>query len=303
MKPSAAFTLLLVVLQTNWYITCCTKCKARKTLSNSAQQTLCDTCWILPVWVKFQLTAFNYNHSGQHMEDKRSLITMGLKPMLTDEQLAVRVKMSICQLCIALADHGYVQNEGGGEHVVKFLMYNLITHEDPNAAASNSSTKITRQDPQANAQFHSQCSQALLTISKTCDTAFELLWPYLFEFLCMENYTPVLGDICKCLRILIVRRKESGQAVDIVINTEENRMFLTDWFVKFVCLAKIPGPHQVFARLLVCLNGAALNSTLNRRALNIMSLMKELAGWFCSTLTEVLPERLEKLTKFLEGMF
>jgi hypothetical protein len=142
--------------------------------------------------------------------------------MLSDEQLAVRVKMSICQLCIALADHGYVQNEGGGEHVVKFLMYNLITHEDPNAAATNSAAKTTRQDLQANTQFHSQCSQALLTISKTCETAYELLWPYLFEFLCLENYTPVLGDICKCLRILIVRRKEADPEAAIVINTDEN---------------------------------------------------------------------------------
>lgn len=30
------------------------------------------------------------------MEDKQSLITMGLKPMLLDEQISVRVKMSIC---------------------------------------------------------------------------------------------------------------------------------------------------------------------------------------------------------------
>lgn len=156
------------------------------------------------------------------MEDKRSLITMGLKPMLSDEQLSVRVKMSLCQLCIALADHGYVQTEGGGEYVVKFLMHNLVTHEDPNAAASNASAKTSRQDAQAIAQFHSQCSQALLTISKTCETAHELLWPYLFEFLCLENYTSVLGDICKCLRILIVRRKESDPEAAIVINTEEN---------------------------------------------------------------------------------
>ena len=49
------------------------------------------------------------NAAGPQMEDKRSLITMGLKPMLTDEQLSNRVKMGISHLCVALADHGYVE--------------------------------------------------------------------------------------------------------------------------------------------------------------------------------------------------
>lgn len=67
------------------------------------------------------------------MEDKRSLITMGLKPLLMDEMLSVRVKMSICQLCVALADHGYVQPEAGGLHVVQFLVRNLVYTPDQNA--------------------------------------------------------------------------------------------------------------------------------------------------------------------------
>lgn len=65
------------------------------------------------------------NSAGNQMEDKRSLITMGLKPLLVDEQLAVMVKMGVCQLCVALADHGYVQPDNGGQHVVQFLMRNL----------------------------------------------------------------------------------------------------------------------------------------------------------------------------------
>lgn len=97
-------------------------------------------------------------------------------------------------------------------------MNNLIPHDDP-GGTSNTAVKINRQD----AQFHSQCSQALLTIAKTCDTAHDLLWPYLFEFLCMESYSPVLGEICKCLKILIVRRKEVEPEFEVIINTDENR--------------------------------------------------------------------------------
>lgn len=70
------------------------------------------------------------------MDDKRSLITMGLKPLLIDETLSVRVKMSICQLCVALADHGYVHAEAGGEHVIQFLLTNLILKADPMAVGN-----------------------------------------------------------------------------------------------------------------------------------------------------------------------
>lgn len=66
-------------------------------------------------------------------------------------------------------------------------------------------------------------------------------------------------------------------------------------------LAKLPGPHQVFARLLVCLNGSALNSSLNRRGMEIIELMKQLSSWFNPSLVDILPERLEKLSKILEG--
>lgn len=64
------------------------------------------------------------------MEDKRSLITMGLRPLLIDENLSIRVKMSICQLCVALADQGYVHSEAGGQYVIQFLLTNLILKSD-----------------------------------------------------------------------------------------------------------------------------------------------------------------------------
>lgn len=66
------------------------------------------------------------------MEDKRSLVILGLKPMLqvgNDGALSVRVKKGMCQLCVALADHGYVDAEGG-EYVIAFLLRNLIAQED-----------------------------------------------------------------------------------------------------------------------------------------------------------------------------
>uniref|UniRef100_A0A914Z3J7 MROH2B-like HEAT-repeats domain-containing protein n=1 Tax=Panagrolaimus superbus TaxID=310955 RepID=A0A914Z3J7_9BILA len=70
------------------------------------------------------------NSAECSMEDKRALIVMGLKPLLRDEGLSVKAKMSMCQLCIALADHGYVHSDSGGDNVIFFLTSNLIADID-----------------------------------------------------------------------------------------------------------------------------------------------------------------------------
>jgi hypothetical protein len=65
------------------------------------------------------------------MKENRSLITMGLKPFLTDESMLTRVKMCLCQLCVALADNEYIQADEAGQQVMQFLLTNLIYRGDP----------------------------------------------------------------------------------------------------------------------------------------------------------------------------
>lgn len=126
------------------------------------------------------------------MDDNRPLITMGLKPLLTDETLSIRVKMSICQLCVALADHGYVHDEAGGEHVVQFLLTNLILKPDPlvwkrclwklfygrffffQAKKSSASGGGSGSEAVSLDQLHMQCAQAMHTIANTCASAFNV---------------------------------------------------------------------------------------------------------------------------------
>ncbi|KAI6225611.1 Maestro heat-like repeat-containing protein family member 1 [Aphelenchoides besseyi] len=222
---------------------------------------------------------------GPQMEDKRSLITMGLKPLLLEEQ-SVKVKMSICQLAVALADHGYVHVDGGGENVVAFLMNNLVPADD-STTVNGTTTISTRQEINSMSQFYAQCAQALLTIAKTCDSASTLLWPYLFEFVCSERYTPTLAEICKCCTILARRKKENNEEIFADLQDTSN--------------TKIAGPHQVLARLLVCLNGAPLNSQLQRRGRECIGLLVELSPWFHNSLTDEMPKQLEELSNFLDS--
>lgn len=68
---------------------------------------------------------------GPYVEDKRSLVILGLKPMLlacSEGLLSIRVKKAMCQLCVALADHEYIDVEGGN-NVIVFLVKNLVVQE------------------------------------------------------------------------------------------------------------------------------------------------------------------------------
>lgn len=56
------------------------------------------------------------------MEDKKSLIVAGLKPVLGDANN--KVKQAVCQLITALADHGYLLSDGG-QMMIEFLLKQL----------------------------------------------------------------------------------------------------------------------------------------------------------------------------------
>ncbi|KAF7637225.1 hypothetical protein Mgra_00003401 [Meloidogyne graminicola] len=208
---------------------------------------------------------------NDQMKENRSLITMGMKPFLNDDQISIRVKMNLCQLCIALSDNEYVQADEGGEHVIQFLLCNLVNRSDLNLkqrsfqqqqqqmlqTSNDSSSLIT--------QLSIQCAQALYTISNTSKVACELLWPKLFEYVCVEQYSPVITDIFKCLRILCGRIRESSNKLDIY---------------DFDSNSKLPGPFQLFSRLIVFMNSAPQNSQLNARAKESINLFGELIHWF-----------------------
>ncbi|KAK6010451.1 hypothetical protein OSTOST_24522, partial [Ostertagia ostertagi] len=185
------------------------------------------------------------NSAGQYMEDKRSLLMMGLRKLLAAENnSSIRVKRAIVQLCVALSDHAYVDAEGGA--LTAFLDESRTT-----IRAGGSQARKVEVDVAGLNQLRTQCGQALHTIASTCVCANKLLWPYLFEFICTERYFPVVGDICKCLRTLVTRELQEGRELDFETGFDN---------------ARVAGNHAVLARLFVCLCNAPLNGLLARRA-------------------------------------
>lgn len=103
--------------------------------------------------------------------------------------------------------------------MIAFLVRNLVGPTEQDAIAKKMEVDVAGLN-----QLRTQCAQALYTIANTCVCATKLLWPYLLEFICCERYTPVVGDICKCLRTLINREVEAGRKMDY--NTGfDNRKF------------------------------------------------------------------------------
>ncbi|CAK5089484.1 unnamed protein product [Meloidogyne enterolobii] len=228
------------------------------------------------------------------MKENRSLITMGMKPFLNDEQLSIRVKMNLCQLCIALSDNEYVQADEGGEHVIQFLLANLVVNRSDLNVKQRSSVQQQQllqasSDASLITQLSAQCAQALYTISNTSKVACELLWPKLFEYVCVEQYSLVITDIFKCLRVLCGRIKQSCNKLDIY---------------DFEANSKLPGPFQLICRLIVFMNGAPQNAQLNARAKESINLFGELFCWlnnkFCeqdSPFPKIIGHLLESLQK------
>lgn len=227
------------------------------------------------------------NSAGPYMEDKRSLVILGLKPMLqvgNDGALSVRVKKGMCQLCVALADHGYVDAEGG-EYVIAFLLRNLIAQED-NVVKKTSSYGFDVEGGTA-AQLRTQCGQALQTIANTCASAHKLLWPFLFEYICMESYTPALTDIFRCIGILAEKTIDAGGKLDFETGFDN---------------ARVAGSFQVFSRLVTCMSGAPLNIALTRRAREALRLTRALAPWFHSSLESVVNDRYDMLETIMDEL-
>ncbi|EGT33401.1 hypothetical protein CAEBREN_04895 [Caenorhabditis brenneri] len=222
------------------------------------------------------------NATGQHMEDKRSLLTMGLKKLLAAENTtSIRVKRAIVQLCVALADHSYVDAEGG-DYVIAFLVRNLVGPTEQEAAAKKLEVDVAGVN-----QLRTQCAQALYTIANTCVCATKLLWPYLLEFICCERYTPVVGDLCKCLRTLVNREIEAGRKMDYSTGFDN---------------PKVAGRHAVLARLFTSFCNAPLNGLLTRRAREAGGLIQAIAPWFHQSMEGPAAKWSERLEPLLDEL-
>ncbi|GMT01233.1 hypothetical protein PENTCL1PPCAC_23407, partial [Pristionchus entomophagus] len=222
--------------------------------------------------------------ASTHMDDKRALVMMGLRKLLATEQnMSIRVCRAMVQLCVALADHSFIDSDGG-DHVIAFLVRNLV------ATVEGESGQARRPDSDMASvnQLKTQSAQALHTISSTCPSAAKLLFPYLLEFICIDRYTPVMADLSKCIRVVLQRDAADNKHTDYVTGFDN---------------PKVAGSFAVFTRLIVCQANAPLNGFYARRSRESLSLIKSMAGWFHSSQTaETIVRRIEHLEALIDDV-
>ncbi|GMT37626.1 hypothetical protein PFISCL1PPCAC_28923, partial [Pristionchus fissidentatus] len=178
--------------------------------------------------------------ASTHMDDKRALVMMGLRKLLASEQnMSIRVCRAMVQLCVALADHSFIDSDGG-DHVIAFLVRNLVATIE----GESGQTRRPDSDMASVNQLKTQSAQALHTIASTCPSSAKLLFPYLLEFICVDRYTPVMADLCKCLRVVLQRDSTDDGKTDYVTGFDN---------------PKVAGKFAVFTRLFVCQTNAPLN--------------------------------------------
>lgn len=209
------------------------------------------------------------NSSGAYIEDKKSLIILALKNVVADPNN--RVKKYLCHLILALGDHGYLADENG-HLLVEFVAKQMaLAEEDKPVGDSEVSNRALR----------FQCAQALHSLASNVASAENVLWPFLFEYLCVESFTLALPDLCRSL-VALAQRLNAENRLAIVYTDANDRL---------------PGSHPILARLLVLLG---VFEPKQRRMTSSALLLREMAQFFYPALRTAWDHEIVSLLSILD---
>lgn len=117
----------------------------------------------------------------------------------------------------------------------------------------------------------------------------------------MEAYSNTIGDLCRCL-LPIAQRMNAGSRLTIVYGTSNGEYHLHFIFNSFLILVsfldRLPGSHQILARLITF---AGVNGLKSQRASYVLQLMKEMAPFFFPNLRDLWSHEIVSLLNTLEG--
>lgn len=112
-----------------------------------------------------------------------------------------------------------------------------------------------------------------------------ILWPSLFEYLNQPEYSRAAAILCKSLAHIAETKRAA--------NTD-------DFEIKFESFINIPKPFEILARLCV-LAGVPLVNAAKNRALNTLTLMRNMAPNIDPLIVELWDNAVPKLIANLEG--
>ncbi|KRY14154.1 Maestro heat-like repeat-containing protein family member 1 [Trichinella patagoniensis] len=217
----------------------------------------------------------------KHLVNSKSLsidngrqILATLRPFLTGEfRISVLVKNYIFYLLVALLEGEYIAPDGS-EICVHFMLRQLMeTNESGNLGKTNSI-------PLVQANKKSQFCQSICYLISNVPSTEAIFWPLLFRYLCWEEYTELLDEICKYL-IIIAKRMNSTDRLTIEYSNGDD-----GW----------PKSHEIFARLLVCLGTPFKKKIFNQ---NVLELLEQIYSLFFPLLGKIWPEYIKRFHRRL----
>jgi len=182
------------------------------------------------------------------------------------------------QTIIAMADHGYLNLEGG-QLMLEFILKQCSLADD--VAADPKKQPAIIEDSNENLRV---AAENILTLfSTTVENMHDILWPTLLEYLCNIEYSRSMGHVCKNLgHIAEIKRSASAP----------------EFMIKFNECINLPKPLEIFARLIV-LCGTPMSE--KNRGLNILILMKQISPNLHPSIADLWDNVVPKLILNLEG--
>eukprot|EP01083_Nonionella_stella_P246023 854641_1 len=221
-------------------------------------------------------------HLGEEISRKKILLG-NILPLCDDHNL--QVKKALIRLVAAMADNGYLGLEGGQILMEFILQQCAITDrqiEDEQIKPVSSWESKAYEDCVTYEELRGAADYMLDVIStKVVDTE-KLLWPFLFEFVCLPEFAFALMPVAKALSSLSDRITQDGRKLSV--NWTKNE--------------RLPQPLWVLCALFLGLN------TPSRRplwAVEVVRCLGSLGAFLRPEFGQVFCSHQDELDAFLRG--
>ncbi|GFN92402.1 maestro heat-like repeat family member 1 [Plakobranchus ocellatus] len=213
------------------------------------------------------------NAAVSAMEDKKEVVVSGLKGLCFETNN--KIKRMFAQVIIAMADHGYLELEGG-HNMVEFIVRQCSLEDEPKGKRNPDPEHVSNQ------ALRLMCDNILQLVTTTIEHMEPVLWPYLMELVVPERYTIASKTVCRSLAHLAHKKREESAP---------------DFLIDYDYQPNIPKSPHLIARLMV-LAGWPKNG--GGRGLNVLNLMKDFSPNLHESIVALWDAVIPKLVSYLE---
>ena len=223
------------------------------------------------------------------LADRKGLIVSGVKPLVASET-NIAVKKSLAQLIGAMAQHDYLQLEGG-ESLVEFVVRGSA-YEDPHTEGSGGNSKknaANAAEVAGNRELRDICDN-FLSLSTNIPGMENVLWPYLFEFVVNPKYSGAISVVAKVLAHIGAQKRGSG-------DEEGGGGGAEDYWIDFDKHINLPKPPAIIAKLFVLI---CVPTRRPGQGVNIFNALRAVGPILHPSACDMWDEKIPKLVSYLE---